>query len=46
MKEFFEFKLGSMNIDDHERMLLELLKYVSIIKDEQIKIQRYLSELP
>jgi hypothetical protein len=46
MKEFFELKLGSMTIDEYERRFLELLKYVSFIKDETIKIQRYLSGLP
>jgi N-glycosylase/DNA lyase len=45
MKEFFELKLGSMTIDEYERRFLELLKYVSFIKDETIKIQRYLSGL-
>jgi hypothetical protein len=39
MKEFFELKLGSTTIDDYERRFLELLKYVSFIKDETIKIQ-------
>jgi hypothetical protein len=34
MKEFFELKLGSMTIDDYERIFLELLKYVPFIKDE------------
>jgi hypothetical protein len=43
MKEFFELKLGSMTIDEYERRFLELLKYVSFIKDETVKIQRYLS---
>jgi hypothetical protein len=43
MKELFELKLGSMTIDEYERILLELLKYVSFIKDETIKIQIYLS---
>jgi hypothetical protein len=43
MKEFFELKLGSTTIDEYERRFLELLKYVSFIKDETIKIQRYLS---
>jgi hypothetical protein len=43
MKEFFELKLGSMTIDEYERILLELLKYVSFIKDEHVNIQRYLS---
>jgi hypothetical protein len=46
MKEFFELNLGSMTIDEHERRFLELLKYVSFIKDETIKILRYLSGFP
>jgi hypothetical protein len=46
MKEFFELKLGSMTIDEYERIFLELLKYVPFIKDEAVKIKRYLSELP
>jgi hypothetical protein len=44
--EFFELKLGSMTIDEYERNFLELLKYVPFIKDEAVKIQRYLSGLP
>ena len=46
MKEFFELKLGSMTIDEYEKRFPELLKYVSFIKDETVKIQRYLSGLP
>jgi hypothetical protein len=46
MKEFVELKLGSMSIDEYERRFLELLKYVPFIKDEPVKIQRYLSGLP
>jgi hypothetical protein len=46
MKEFFELKLGSMTIDEYERSFLELLKYVPFIKDEAVKIHRYLSGLP
>jgi hypothetical protein len=46
MKEFFELKLGSMTIDEYERIFLELLKYVAFIKDEKVKIQRYLSGIP
>jgi hypothetical protein len=46
MKEFFELKLGSMTMDEYERSFLELLKYVPFIKDEAVKIQRYLSGLP
>jgi hypothetical protein len=40
LKEFFEIKLGRMTIDEYERIFLELLKYVSFIKDEIVKIQR------
>jgi hypothetical protein len=46
MKELFELKMGSMSIYGYERRFLELLKYVSFIKDETIKIQRYLSGFP
>jgi hypothetical protein len=46
MKEFFELKLGSMTIDEYEWRFLELLKYVPFIKDETVKIQRYLNGLP
>jgi hypothetical protein len=37
MKELFEIKLGSTTIDEYERRFLELLKYVSFIKDATIK---------
>jgi hypothetical protein len=46
MKEFFELKLGSMSIDEYERIFLELLKCVPFIKDETINIQRCLSGFP
>jgi hypothetical protein len=46
MKEFFELKLGSMSIDEYKQRFLELLKYVPFIKDETVKIQRYLSGIP
>jgi hypothetical protein len=46
MKEFFKLKLGNMTIDEYERRFLELLKYVPFIKDETVKIQRYLSGVP
>jgi hypothetical protein len=44
--EFFELKLGSMTIDEYERSFLELPKCVQFMKDEAVKIQRYLSGLP
>jgi len=45
-KEFFELKLRSMTMDAYEKRLFELLKYVNFIKDENVKIQRFLSGLP
>jgi hypothetical protein len=38
MQELFELKLGNMTIDEYERNFLELLKYVSLIMDEKVKI--------
>jgi hypothetical protein len=35
----------SMTMDEYERRFLELLKYVDFIKDEYVKIQRFLSGL-
>jgi hypothetical protein len=35
-----------MTIDEYERRFLELLKYVLFIKDDIVKIQRYLSGSP
>ena len=46
MKEFFKLKLGSMTIDEYKRIFLEISKHVAFIKDEQVKIHRYLSGLP
>jgi hypothetical protein len=46
MKDLFELKIGSMTIDEYERRFLELLKYVSFIKYEQVNIHRYLSGIP
>jgi hypothetical protein len=46
MKDFFELELGSMTIDEYERIFLELLNYVPFIKDENVNIQRYLNGFP
>jgi hypothetical protein len=46
MKDFFKLKLGRMTIYEYERRFLELLKYVSFIKEEPVKIQWYLSGIP
>jgi hypothetical protein len=46
MKDLFEIKLMSMTIDEYERLLLEMLKYVTFIKDKKVQTQRYLSGFP
>ena len=46
MKDFFVLKLESMSIEKFERRFLELLKYVSFIKDDTHNIQRHLSGFP
>jgi hypothetical protein len=46
MKDLFELKLGSMKMDQYEKRFFELVKYVDFIKDEKVKIQRFLSGLP
>jgi hypothetical protein len=38
MKDSIELKLGNMTIVEYERRFLELLKYVSFIKDETVKV--------
>jgi hypothetical protein len=42
MKEFYELKLGTMTMEEYEKRFFELLKYVDFIKDENVKIQRFL----
>ena len=46
MEEFFDLKLGSMTMEDYEKKFLEILNYADFIKDEKVKIQRFLSGLP
>jgi hypothetical protein len=46
MKNLFELKLGSMTMDEYEKRLSDLLKYIDFIKDEKVKIQRFVSGLP
>jgi hypothetical protein len=46
MEELFELKLGNMTMDEHEKKFLELLRYVSFIIDEKVKIQNFLSGIP
>jgi hypothetical protein len=45
MKEFFELKLGTKTMEEYDKQFFELLKYVDFIKDEKVKIQRFLSGL-
>jgi hypothetical protein len=45
MQEFFELNLGNMTMDEYERKLFKLLRYVSFIKDDKVKIQKFLSRL-
>jgi hypothetical protein len=46
MKELFELKLGTMIMEEYEKRFFELLNYVDLIKNEKVKIQRFLSGLP
>jgi hypothetical protein len=46
MKYIFELNLGSMKMDEYEKRFFELLKYMGFIKDENAKIQIFLSGSP
>ena len=46
MEEFFELKLGNMSMNEYEKKFLELLRYVRFMKEEKVKIQRFMSGLP
>jgi hypothetical protein len=45
-KEFYELKLGQLIIEEYVNKFLELLRYVPYIKDEKVKLQRFISGLP
>jgi hypothetical protein len=45
-KEFYELKLGQLTIDEYINKFLELITYVPYIKDEKVKMQRFISGLP
>ena len=45
-KEFYELKMGTMNMKELNSKFLSLLRYVPYIVDEKPKIQRFLSCLP
>jgi hypothetical protein len=46
MKEFFEFKPGSLTMEDYEKRFLEILRYVGFIRDEKVKIKIFLNGIP
>jgi hypothetical protein len=46
MQELFELILGSMTMEKYKKKFLGLLKYVSFISDEKVKIHIFLSGLP
>jgi hypothetical protein len=46
MKEFFELKLGRMNMGEYEKNFFRLIKYVVFLKDEKVNIKRFLSGFP
>ena len=44
--EFHELRLGQQTMEEHANKFLELLRDVRYIKDEKVKIQRFLSGFP
>ena len=46
MWEFFDLKMENMTMDEYVKKFLDLLRYVACLKDEKIKVQRFLSGLP
>jgi hypothetical protein len=46
MQELFKLKMGCMTMVEYENKFLGILKYVRFIKDENVKIQWFLSGLP
>jgi hypothetical protein len=45
-KEFYELKKGQITIEEYINKLHEMIKYVPYIKDEKVKVQRFISGLP
>jgi hypothetical protein len=45
-KEFYELGLSKMTMDDLINKFLELFRFVPYIKEDKVKIQRFLSCLP
>jgi hypothetical protein len=45
-KEFYELRLGQMMMEDLINKFMELLRFVLYIREDKVKIQRFLSYLP
>ena len=46
MQEFFDLRLGNMTMDEYVKKFLDLMRYVTCINEEKIKIQRFMNGLP
>ena len=46
MQEFFDLRLGNMTMDEYVKKFLDLMRYVTCIHEDKIKIHRFLSGLP
>jgi hypothetical protein len=46
MQYLFELILGSMTMTEYEKKFLGMLNYVGFVKDEKVKIKRFLSGIP
>ena len=46
IKEFHELRLGKQTMEEYANTFSELLRYVQYIRDEKVKIQRFLSGFP
>ena len=45
-KEFYELKMGQLSDDEYATKFIELLRYFPYLKDENVKIQKFISGLP
>ena len=46
IQELFDLRLGNMTMDEYVKKFLDLMRYVTCINEEKVKIQRFLSGLP
>jgi hypothetical protein len=44
-KEFYEFKLGQLTIEEYINKFLEVIRYVPCIKYEKVKMHQFISGL-